>query len=169
MEQKSDPKKVMLWIFIGMIFGAGVVGGVVWRLESVKAKKEAAGRVVAQQRSDELRSLTHLRSIGQALIIFARDNGDAFPPVESWQEDLLATGMIIPEMLVSRLDDGEGGDGVNYIFVSGPNSLSATQILAYEDPKHMADGVHVVFADTSAAKISHEEFERLLGEQGVGP
>jgi hypothetical protein len=162
MEQHSQKMKLLFAVFLGMVLGAGVVGGIVWRLESSKAEEEAAIRIAAQRKADKFRSASHLRGIGIGLIMYARNNEGVFPAAESWSEPLVAQGLIISKMLVSPIEDG---DGISYIFVPGPNSMDPSQILAYEDPKHMDEGVHVVFADTSTSTMNHFEFERMLAEQ----
>ena len=109
-----------------------------------------------------LRPETQIRSICQALIIYAGDHKDQFPEQDRWGEELVEARLIEAGMLISLAEDG---DGVSYIFVPGPFSFDATQILLYEDPKHFQEGVLVGFADAHVEMIDHETFERMLAEQ----
>lgn len=103
-----------------------------------------------------------VRTLVQAMVIYAGEHDDMFPDRDNWEQILLAQGLPGNDPLVSSAEDG---DGVSYIFVPGPFSFDSTQILLYEDPKHFQDGVLVGFADTHVEMIDHETFELMLAEQ----
>ncbi len=107
-------------------------------------------------------SKAQVGSLVQGVILFAWNNADQLPTQEQWPDALLELGIIDTEILVSRVEDG---DGVSFIYVPGPYSFDETQILIYEDPKHWKEGVIVGFADAHAEIVPHEEFERMLAEQ----
>lgn len=109
------------------------------------------------------RSQAKLRSIGQAMAVYASYSNDQYPPSDQAFEILIDQGLIEPVLLVSPLEDG---DGVSYI-LTGLTEISyrADLILAYEDPKHMADGVLVLFDDNHIEQLSHAEFEAMLAAQ----
>jgi len=72
-------------------------------------------------------------------------------------------GLVENETLISPLEDG---DGVSYILTGvRESSFDATEIVAYEDPKHMDYGVNVLFADMHVEIIDHEIFDAMLSEQ----
>ncbi len=142
----------------GTVLGAlGLFGSCLW----IGIMLPALG--AARQTAMELKSSTQLRSIGQAMTVYASSNDGRFPPADRAFEILLDEGLLAPEILVSPLEDG---DGVSYILTGlGEQSFSATEILAYEDPKHMDGGVHVLFGDGIVQSIPHERFEEMLAEQ----
>lgn len=109
-----------------------------------------------------LKPETQVRSLCQAMIIYAGDHDDEFPQQDQWVESLVSIGVLEPEEFVSPAEDG---DGVSYVFVPGPFSFSPTQILIYENPKHFEDHVLVGFADAHVEMIDHEAFEQMLADQ----
>lgn len=117
----------------------------------------------ARQTAMMLKSQTQLRSIGQGMTIYATNNNDQFPPVDLTFDILLDQGLIESELLVSPLEDG---DGVSYILVGVEElSFNATEIIAYEDPKHWDAGVSVLFADMRVEMVPHLDFQAMLAEQ----
>jgi len=117
----------------------------------------------ARQTAMELQSMTQLRSIGHGMSIYADNNDYQFPPTDQTFDILLDQGLIEDELLVSPLEDG---DGVSYI-LTGVRELSfdSTEIIAYEDPKHMDRRVNVLFADMHVEFVDHTVFEAMLAEQ----
>jgi len=109
-----------------------------------------------------LRSQTQVRSLVQGAIVYAGNHNYELPTKEQWPDALIELGIIEPDLLVSRAEDG---DGVSFIYVPGPNLFDEAQILVYEDSKHWEQGVIVGFADASVEIIPHDEFDRMLAEQ----
>ncbi|MFK7883296.1 MAG: DUF4190 domain-containing protein [Phycisphaerales bacterium] len=135
----------------------GLVGGCLW----IGILLPAVG--AARQTAMQLMSSTQLRSIGQGMHVYAAQNNDLFPPVDQTFDILLEQGLIDTEILISPLEDG---DGVSYILTGVPVlTFDAREIMAYEDPKHMANGVNVLFGDLHIELVSHEVFEQMLAEQ----
>ncbi|RMH26471.1 MAG: hypothetical protein D6692_09235 [Planctomycetota bacterium] len=97
------------------------------------------------------------------MVVYARSHNGQYPPSDQAFEILIDQGLIEPALLVSPLEDG---DGISYILTGVPEiEYRADLILAYEDPKHMADGVLVLFDDNHMQKLSHAEFEAMLAKQ----
>jgi hypothetical protein len=136
--------------------GVGIMGSCL----SIGILLPALGK--AKQQANKLRSMTHVRSIVQAAVVYSTDHEDQFPGVDQWPDAVLDLGLLDPEILVSPVEDG---DGVSYIYLGGWNSFDAQQIVVYEDPKHFAEGVIVGFADAHVEIVDHATFERMLQEQ----
>ena len=137
--------------------GVGLMGSCL----SIGIFLPALGKARAQ--ATFLKSKTQVRSLLQGCIIYASDNNELFPPVVSWEDDLLAAGLIDTELLVSP---GEDGDGVSYIYLGGEHTFDASQIVIFEDPNHWPnDGVIVGFADNHVEIIPFDIFEQMLAEQ----
>ncbi len=116
----------------------------------------------AKQQANSLKSHTQVRTLLQEAIIYAGENAEMYPPVESWEQILIEQRMIDPLTLISPLEDG---DGVSYIYLGGENTFNADQIVIYEDPKHWPSGVIVGFADGHVELVDHVTFEQMLAEQ----
>lgn len=110
-----------------------------------------------------LRSRSQLRSIHQAMVVYAASNNDQYPSVGDTFDILHAQGLVEPEILVSPFEDG---DGVSYI-LAGLRQMTfrSDLIAAYEDPKHSEHGVLVVFDDNRTEFLPHAEFEAILARQ----
>ncbi|RMH26474.1 MAG: hypothetical protein D6692_09250 [Planctomycetota bacterium] len=109
------------------------------------------------------RSGSQLRSIHQAMAVYAASNNDQYPPVDDTFDILYAHGLVETETLVSPLEDG---DGISYI-LTGLQEITfrSDLIAAYEDPKHSEHGVLVVFDDNRTEFLPHAEFEAMLARQ----
>ena len=116
----------------------------------------------ARQRANELRSQAQIRSQFHAATIYATQNENQFPLPAQWPDTLIDLGLLEPEILISPLEDG---DGVSYIYLGGEQSFDPLQILIYEDPKHLEEGVLLGFADGTVELIPHAEFESMLEDQ----
>jgi len=116
----------------------------------------------ARQTANVLVSQTQIRSQIHAANLFAENHGDQFPQQSEWPDALIDAGLLEPGILVSPFEDG---DGVSYIYLGGASSNDPTQILLYEDPKHIEDFVLVGFATGDVVEMPHDEFERRLAEQ----
>lgn len=139
----------------------GLIGGCL--LIGILLPAVGAARQTARQTAMQLKSQTQLRSIGLGMHVYATQNNDLFPPVDQTFDILLEQGLLETEILISPLEDG---DGVSYILTGVPElTFDAREIMAYEDPKHLANGVNVLFGDSHVEMVSHEVFEQMLAEQ----
>lgn len=117
----------------------------------------------APRATPEMVTSTYLRSIHQAMIVYAASNDGRYPPIETTFDILLEQGLIEPELLVSPLEDG---DGTSYILVGLPETTFREDLIVlYEDPKHRKKGVTVVFDDNHTEVLSHQDFETRLANQ----
>ncbi len=123
-------------------------------------------QVTHSHRSPILRSKVQVRSMVQGAVVFAGSHEDRFPTAGEWPDALIELGIIEPELLVSRMEDG---DGVSFIYLPSTEKVFEgdfeSRIMIYEDPKHYQEGVVVGFADTRVEVVEHEEFERMLAAQ----
>lgn len=110
-----------------------------------------------------LKSKTMIRMHVTGLNAYAENTDGMYPTTAQWPSVLQESGYIEQDLLVSPVEDG---DGISYIYVSGPYTNSRTQILIYEDPKHWPkQGVLVGFADAHVEFVPFEDFERMLAAQ----
>lgn len=110
-----------------------------------------------------LQSQTRIRHLVLGIFLYASEHQETFPLQENWPQALLESGDIDFELLESPQEDG---DGVSYIYVHGPFTYDANQILIYEDPKHWPKkGVLVGFADHRVEFVPFDEFDRMLAAQ----
>ena len=149
-------KKGMGFAIAGVSLG-GV--GVLGTCMSVGILLPALG--AARNKANQIVSEVQVRELVQGVLVFA-DQDEVFPTQEQWPDALVDLGLIMPDSLMSPAEDG---DGLSYIYVPGPLSQDAFQILVYEDPKHFYDGVVVGFADGHVELVDHDVFERMLAEQ----
>ncbi len=113
---------------------------------------------------DEIKSKTKLRGHVLGLTIFAGHHGYAYPAQEHWPHALLESNDIDADLLLSPVETDDGA--VSYIYVPGPLTFDADQILIYEDPEHWPKkGVLVGFADGEVRFVPFDEFDQMLAAQ----
>lgn len=152
----DGPKKGMGFAIAGISLG-GV--GVMGTCMSLGILLPALG--AAQNKAQQIVSQSQIRELTQGAVVFAGKD-EAFPTQEQWPDALFGLGVINADTMISPAEDG---DGVSYIYVPGPFSQDANQILVYEDPKHFHDGVLVGFADGHVELVDHDIFEKMLADQ----
>ena len=97
--------------------------------------------------------------MGKALLIYANDYNDAFPPNLS---ELIEKAAIDSKMLECPLKPKDF-QGPGYIYISGQNvSMHPENILVYENPGFCRDAVNVLYMDSHVAWTKKEQFLREL-------
>jgi len=140
---------VLAIVFVGVLIVVVVLPSIAVRVNQKPAKM--------------LKSKTMIRMHVTGLNAYAEHNAQGYPTKAQWPGDLQENGYIEQDLLVSPVEDG---DGVSYIYIPGPFTHDATQILIYEDPKHWPDrGVLVGFADNHVEFVPFDVFDRMLRAQ----
>jgi prepilin-type processing-associated H-X9-DG protein len=104
---------------------------------------------------------TNLSVMGKAMLIYANDYDDKFPPNLNV---LLEKGLITAKTLESK-SRPDGYDGPNFIYISGQDlSMYPGNIVAYENPEFRSDGVNVLFLDSHVEWMKPDNFLRELEE-----
>ena len=105
-------------------------------------------------------SMSNLRGIGMACMIYANDNYEKFP--DSF-DVLLEQGFITQKQLQSPADDDDAG--VSYIYIAGQNAGGDLRnIVAYERLYDGADTTNVLFLDAHVERMTVEQFKQRLRE-----
>ncbi len=159
---RSFPKWIFVPIVLGVIFlmvlpCAGLIVGIV--LPGLEDSREMADIRESQRR---------MRGIYQAMVIYAQNHDDAYPPADTWQEILVSTGYAPADLLVSPVSDG---DNEEYVWLPGDlwhRAGDSPPLVMYEDPDHHPQGVVALYGDGRSDTISREELAALLAEQ-AGP
>ena len=120
----------------------------------------------ARQRANELKSATQLRSVQQAMMIYASTNDDQ-PPQSL--EDLIEAGYIIEEMFESPM--GSAWDnGPDYTFRLTEDAVASfnASYISGIDRAAVVNGeweVNVVFADGHVERVDLIRLEELLNKE----
>ena len=130
----------------GAAFGMGVL------MPALARTRQIARRMV---------SGTNLSGMGKAMLIYANDYDDKFPPNLNV---LLEKGLITAKSLESKRRP-EGYDGPNFIYIPGQSlSMYPGNIVAYENPEFGSDGTNVLFLDSHVEWMKPDDFLRELEE-----
>lgn len=111
--------------------------------------------------SKRMVSATNLSAIGTAMIIYANDYDDQFPPN---LQELVEKQDLDPRTLESKRkpDDFKGP---SYIYITGQNiSMHPGNIVVYENPEYCADGINVLYMDCHVEWVKPDEFLENLKE-----
>ena len=109
--------------------------------------------------SKRMVSGTNLSGIGKALMIYANDYDDQFPPN---LEELIKTVELSPRSLESPRKP-KNFDGPSYIYITGQNtSMDPGNIVIYENPEFSSKGLNVLFLDTHVEWMKPDEFMKEL-------
>jgi hypothetical protein len=135
---------------IGAVVGGAVGLGVM--MPALARSKQQASRMV---------SATNLKSIGMAMMIYANDYDDKFPPNI---EVLVEKCELSPKILESKRKP-KGFTGPSYIYITGQDvSMYPGNIVVYENPAYCTDGINVLFLDSHVQWMKTDEFLRELKE-----
>ena len=118
---------------------------------------------VAKRLAEAMRPfpLTQLSGIGKALLIYANDYDDKFPPN---LQELVEKDYIAPKNLESPRKP-RGFDGPSYIYIAGQSTSSEPgNILVYENPAFCTDKINVLFMDSHVEVMKPDKFLRKLEE-----
>jgi hypothetical protein len=134
---------------VGAVAGAAIGGGMMMPVLT-------RTRVQAQR----VAGAANLASIGKALLIYANDYEDKFPPN---LEELVEKVELSPRTLESPRKP-KGFTGPSYIYITGQNTSMVPQnILVYENPEYCSEKINVLFMDTHVSAMSRDEFLHELG------
>ncbi|UCF15976.1 MAG: hypothetical protein JSW59_00670, partial [Phycisphaerales bacterium] len=104
---------------------------------------------------------TNLSGMGKAMLIYANDHDDKFPPNLN---ALLGEGLITHKSLESKRRP-KGYDGPNFIYIPGQSlSMYPGNIVAYENTEFGTDGTNVLFLDSHVEWMKPDNFLRELEE-----
>ncbi|NLX07152.1 MAG: DUF1559 domain-containing protein [Phycisphaerae bacterium] len=136
---------------LSLVAVAGV--GTAVALPALSRARETARRSV---------SMSNLRQIGIAMMMYANDFEDQLPPD---LEALVANRYVTKEVFSSPLKP-EAFDGPSYVY-TGPRKLSEVpdvthEILAHENPAYLSEGTNVLFADSHVEWMKPDEFRQRL-------
>lgn len=142
-------------VLVGLPCGALFVG--------IMLPALGAAREAAREAAQEAQLQANLRTVHEAMVVYALDNAGAFPPAEGWADVLVDGGFLTPSELVSPASDGVGPD---YFYVPAASAAeragTSRRVLLYEDPAHHQGGVPVLFIDGTTELVPQGEFERLI-------
>ncbi len=178
LKQSRSKGHVLVWV-IGIIVGGGMLISVL--LPSLCRSRETANRV---------KCASNLRQLGQAIALYAQDNGGQFPPslADLLAHQLASQGDLSPDVMLCPSSNDERSSATNtseiiadlraaetnasghkhclsYVYVG--QSLNAktatdTAVVAYEPMEnHDGDGTNVLFGD------GHVEFVQKKGWPAV--
>jgi hypothetical protein len=109
--------------------------------------------------SKRMVSGTNLSAVGKALLIYANDHNDQYPPN---LQELVEEAELPPKSLESPLKP-RGFDGPSYIYISGQTiAMHPGNIIVYDNPAFCREGVNVLFNDTHVQWIKPAEFLKEL-------
>jgi hypothetical protein len=114
-----------------------------------------------RQQAFRITSTSNLKGIGKALLIYANDFDDEFPPN---LEVLVEKEDLDPGTLESKRKP-KGFDGPSYIYIAGQNtSMHPGNIIVYENPGYCKDGLNVLYLDSHVQWMKPNEFLKDLKE-----
>jgi len=135
---------------IGAVVGAGVGIGVM--MPALARTRQQAFRIT---------SASNLSGIGKAMLIYANDYDDQFPPN---LQELIDKCELSPQTLESKRKP-KGFTGPSYIYITGQNvSMEPGNITVYENPTYCTDGLNVLFLDSHVQWMKPDKFIKDLKE-----
>ncbi|UCG47984.1 MAG: hypothetical protein JSU94_21200 [Phycisphaerales bacterium] len=135
----------------GTEIGIGAVaGGAVGAAIAMPALWQARGQAMS------VASLSNLKNIGLALIMYADDHDGRFPDELQAARSYFGSSKVLESPRKPK-----GFEGESYIYINGQSlqiDSPATQILVYENPEFCEDKIAAVFVDGHAESMSRERF-----------
>jgi len=129
---------------LGAVAGGALGVGIM--MPALARTRQIARRVV---------SGTNLSGIGKALLIYANDYDDQFPP--NLQE--LVEKVDLSPKILDAPQKPKSFDGPSYIYIAGQNtSMNPGNIIVYENPAFCREGVNVLFIDCHVQWMKPDEF-----------
>lgn len=127
--------------------GAGV--GAAVALPALAKARDQARRVA---------SMSNLKQIGLALIMYANDHENKLPDDLKAAEKYGVTGRVLESPFKPN-----GFTGPSYIYISGlSTSMDSQSIIAYENPAFREDGTNAVFLDGHVEFLTPDAFREKL-------
>ncbi len=128
----------------GTAFGVGIM------MPALARTRQVATRMVAG---------TNLSAIGKAMLIYANDYYDEFPPN---LEELIEKCDLHPKYFESERKPANF-KGPSFIYITGQTTSDEPgNILVYENPEFCSDGVNVLFIDSHVEFMTKEKFKASL-------
>ncbi len=177
--QRGSGGRLLVWT-VGIVVIGGMLISVM--LPSLCRSRETANRV---------KCYSNLRSIGQAITLYAQDNGGQYPPslaVLAGQVDISPTAMICPssndekssatntagvvgELTAAETDAAGHKHCLSYVYVGrklNAKTISAETILVYEPlTNHDGDGTSVLFGDGHVEFIDKRSWPKVAADAGL--
>jgi prepilin-type processing-associated H-X9-DG protein len=133
---------------VGAVAGGAIAVGVM--MPALARTRQLAFRMVAG---------TNLSGIGKAMLIYANDFDDEFPPN---LEVLAEKTELAPKMFESKRKPANF-NGPTFIYITGQTTSSHPgNILVYENPEYCTDGINVLFLDSHVEFMKQEDFIKSL-------
>ncbi len=133
---------------LGAVAGTAVAAGVM--MPALAKTREQAQKTV---------SASNLRQIGMALLTYAHDNADKYPPD---LETLVKEGYL-PAKTLTCPHAPKDFPGIHYIYITGQKTvMPPDNVLVYENPQLYTEGVNVLFNDSHVALMKKEAFIEAL-------
>jgi len=151
-----------------MIFAGSVAGGKI-TIDIAVPKQHLTEIVTAFQpaltesrdQARRARSLSNLKQIGKACLIYAGEHDDRLPPN---LQVLVKETDLSPETLESPNKPADF-KGPSYIYISGQTTaMDPDNIVVYENPAFCSDRTNVLFMDTHVTAMKPDDFLRELQE-----
>jgi prepilin-type processing-associated H-X9-DG protein len=179
LQRRRSGRRILVWT-VGIIVIGGMLVSVM--LPSLCRAREPANRI---------KCASNLRQIGQAIAIYAQDNGGQYPPslaVLLAHEDITAGVMLCPSSNdeASSATDTAGAVAdlaaaetnaaghkhcLSYIYTGRGLTVataSATSVVAYEPlGNHEGDGTNVLFGDGHVDWVNGREWPKVAAAAGV--
>ncbi|MBN1974535.1 MAG: hypothetical protein JW787_12925 [Sedimentisphaerales bacterium] len=133
---------------LGAVAGGAMAAGVM--MPALARTRQVAFRMVAG---------TNLSSIGKAMLIYANDYDDEFPP----SLEVLAEKMDLDSKVFESKRKPANFNGPTYIYITGQTTSSHLgNVLVYENPAYCSDGLNVLFVDSHVEFMKKEDFIKSL-------
>ena len=133
---------------IGAVAGAAVGLGVL--MPALTRVRQTAFRMV---------TATNMSAIGKAMLIYANDYDDKFPP----NLQVLAKLYDLDARVFESKRKPAGFTGPTYIYIAGQTTSDPPgDILVYENPAYLTDGINVLFLDSHVQVMSKASFLEAL-------
>jgi len=114
----------------------------------------------ARQQAKHVVSMSHMKQIGLALLMYADDQQGKLPERIEQTREYYGDSKILD----SPLKPG-GFDGPSYIYVKGHSlgiESAARQIVVYENPEYLRDEITVLFLDGHVERMTRDRFIEAL-------
>ncbi|MCF7976157.1 MAG: type II secretion system protein GspG [Phycisphaerae bacterium] len=109
--------------------------------------------------ANRMQSGSHLAAMGKAMLIYANDHDDAYPPD---LESLVSEADFHPKLLVCPTKP-QGFVGPGYIYIVGQSTnMDPRNVIAYENPAFCRNGMNVLYLDSHVAWMKRDDFLQQL-------